>query len=163
MQLFHEMKQEFATVPDYLVGQHVNANCNNRPALLKALKQESNRFPGSVQAYPQALRNQSQIVDHTDFYDKPTDLSNYANEALSEHSATKTAAANASAAAATKPPHHPASPSSSTLGRRPRVKIGHNRPLNQSKPMLSTPAAPPNDTSDTMATASTTNNVPNLR
>lgn len=57
MQLFHEMKQVFATVPDYLVCQYVADNCHNRPALIEHLQRETARQPSTVQAYPQALRN----------------------------------------------------------------------------------------------------------
>lgn len=60
MQLFHEMKQTFATVPDYLVGQYVADNAHDRAALLSQLGAEAARAgAGTVQAYPQALRNQS--------------------------------------------------------------------------------------------------------
>lgn len=58
MQLFHEMKQVFATVPDYLVCQHVADNCHDRAALIEHLRREAARQPATVQAYPQALRNQ---------------------------------------------------------------------------------------------------------
>lgn len=57
MQLFHEMKQEFATVPDPIVWQYVTNNCHNRPECVMGLKKEAESHPGSVQAYPQALRN----------------------------------------------------------------------------------------------------------
>lgn len=57
MQLFHEMKQEFATVPDHIVWQYVTNNCHNRPECIIGLKKEAESHPGSVQAYPQALRN----------------------------------------------------------------------------------------------------------
>lgn len=57
MQLFHEMKQEFATVPDPIVWQYVGANCHNRQGCVTGLKKEAESHPGSVQAYPQALRN----------------------------------------------------------------------------------------------------------
>lgn len=57
MQLFHEMKQEFATVPDDIVWTYVTTNCHNRPECIIGLKREAESHPGSVQAYPQALRN----------------------------------------------------------------------------------------------------------
>lgn len=57
MQLFHEMKQEFPTVPDPIVWQYVTDNCHNRPECVVGLKKEAESHPGSVQAYPQALRN----------------------------------------------------------------------------------------------------------
>lgn len=57
MHLFHEMKQEFATVPDHIVWQYVTTNCHNRPKCVMGLKKEAESHPGSVQAYPQALRN----------------------------------------------------------------------------------------------------------
>lgn len=57
MQLFHEMKQKFATVPDHIVWQYVTENCHNRPKCVQGLTKEAESHPGSVQAYPQALRN----------------------------------------------------------------------------------------------------------
>ncbi len=57
MHLFHEMKQEFATVPDHIVWQYVTENCHDRPKCVLGLKKEAESHPGSVQAYPQALRN----------------------------------------------------------------------------------------------------------
>lgn len=166
MQLFHEMKQEFATVPDYIVGQHVNANCNNRSALLAALKNESYRFPGSVQAYPQALRQQHQSTDEKSSNETPIDTSNNAHFASTESLPTKSAASDANhspSAAATKPPHHPSSPSSSSLGRRPRVKISQKWPHHQSTPMLGNSTGPTDDNSEPIASASTTIKALNLR
>lgn len=57
MQLFHEMKQKFATVPDHTVWQYVTDNCHNRTQCIRGLEKEAENYPGSVQAYPQALRN----------------------------------------------------------------------------------------------------------
>lgn len=58
MQLFHEMKQEFPTVPDHVVSQCVIDNCHNRPACIINLKQEVLAHPTSAQIYPaQSLRN----------------------------------------------------------------------------------------------------------
>lgn len=58
MQLFHEMKQEFPTVPDHVVSQCVIDNCHNRPACIVNLKQEVLAHPTSAQIYPaQSLRN----------------------------------------------------------------------------------------------------------
>lgn len=58
MQLFHEMKQEFPTVPDHVVSQCVIDNCHNRPVCIANLKQEVIAHPTSAQVYPaQSLRN----------------------------------------------------------------------------------------------------------
>lgn len=58
MQLFHEMKQEFPTVPDHVVTQCVIDNCHNRPACIENLKQEVLAHPTTAQIYPaQSLRN----------------------------------------------------------------------------------------------------------
>lgn len=58
MQLFHEMKQEFPTVPDHVVHQCVIDNCHNRPACIINLKQEVLAHPASAQVYPvQSLLN----------------------------------------------------------------------------------------------------------
>lgn len=59
MQMFHEMKQEFATVPDPIVWQYVTDNCHDRRKCVLGLKKEAESHPGSAQAYPQALRNNS--------------------------------------------------------------------------------------------------------
>lgn len=56
MQLFHEMKQKFATVPDHIVANYVAENCHNRVACIDRLEQEAENHPGSGQAYPQSLR-----------------------------------------------------------------------------------------------------------
>lgn len=52
MQLFHEMKQEYPTVPDQIVSQLVTENCHNRVACLESLKKESLGHPTSTQVYP---------------------------------------------------------------------------------------------------------------
>lgn len=59
MQLFHEMKQDFPTIPDHIVNKYVTNNCHNRDACIESLRQESEEYPGSVNPYPQALRNQN--------------------------------------------------------------------------------------------------------
>lgn len=59
MQLFHEMKQDFPTIPDHIVYKYVTNNCHNRSACIEGLRQESKEYPGSVNPYPQALRNQN--------------------------------------------------------------------------------------------------------
>lgn len=62
MQLFHEMKQKFSTVPDHIVVDYVTNNCHNRSALIEHLTKQAEANPGSVQAYPQALRNNHNII-----------------------------------------------------------------------------------------------------
>lgn len=62
MLLIHEMKQQYATVPDHIVSQCVMDNCHNRTALIEMLERESEKYPGSVQAYPQALRNSKRSI-----------------------------------------------------------------------------------------------------
>lgn len=54
MQMFHEMKQQFPTVPDTVVCEFVEQNCHNPEACLIGLQ----NYPNSVNVYPQALRNQ---------------------------------------------------------------------------------------------------------
>lgn len=54
MQLFHEMKQQFPTVPDNVVCEYVEQNCHNRLACINSLQ----KYPNSANVYPQALRNQ---------------------------------------------------------------------------------------------------------
>lgn len=54
MQLFHEMKQQFPTVPDNVVCEYVEQNCHNPLACINSLK----KYPNSANVYPQALRNQ---------------------------------------------------------------------------------------------------------
>lgn len=52
MQLFHEMKQKFPTVPDHVVSDLVTANCHNRPACIDSLEKAVLGTPAAVQAYP---------------------------------------------------------------------------------------------------------------
>lgn len=58
MQLFHEMKQEFPTVPDHVVTQLVAENCHNRPRCVEKLSEIEEEYALSTQAYPvQSIRN----------------------------------------------------------------------------------------------------------
>lgn len=57
-QLFHEMKQEFPTVPDHIVWNYATSNCHNREACIAGLRIQAEEYPGSVNAYPAALRQQ---------------------------------------------------------------------------------------------------------
>lgn len=59
MQLFHEMKQKFPTVPDNVVSDLVTANCHNRPACIESLEKAVLGTPAAVQAYP------SQVIHNT--------------------------------------------------------------------------------------------------
>ncbi|XP_065083270.1 type-2 histone deacetylase 1 isoform X2 [Ochlerotatus camptorhynchus] len=52
MQLFHEMKQKFPTVPDHVVSELVTANCHNRPACIDSLEKAVLGTPAAAQAYP---------------------------------------------------------------------------------------------------------------
>lgn len=53
MQLFHQMKQDFPTVPDQIVSQLVNENCHNRDLCLELLKKEESKGHSiSGQSYP---------------------------------------------------------------------------------------------------------------
>lgn len=54
MQLFHEMKQQFPTVPDNVVCEFVEQNCHNPLACINSLQ----KYPNSANVYPLALRNQ---------------------------------------------------------------------------------------------------------
>uniref|UniRef100_A0A336KM84 CSON012364 protein n=1 Tax=Culicoides sonorensis TaxID=179676 RepID=A0A336KM84_CULSO len=58
MQLFHEMKQEYPTVPDHVVTQLVAENCHNRPRCIEKLNEIEEEYAWSSQAYPvQSIRN----------------------------------------------------------------------------------------------------------
>ncbi|XP_062561951.1 uncharacterized protein LOC134225692 [Armigeres subalbatus] len=60
MQLFHEMKQKFPTVPDHIVSDLVTANCHNRPACIDSLEKAVLGSPAAAQAYPsQSIHNTS--------------------------------------------------------------------------------------------------------
>lgn len=59
MQLFHEMKQKFPTVPDHVVSDLVTANCHNRPACIDSLEKAVLGTPATGQAYP------SQVIHNT--------------------------------------------------------------------------------------------------
>ncbi|XP_029730727.2 beclin-1-like protein B isoform X3 [Aedes albopictus] len=52
MQLFHEMKQKFPTVPDHVVSDLVTANCHNRPGCIESLEKAVLGSPVTGQAYP---------------------------------------------------------------------------------------------------------------
>ncbi|XP_061402298.1 myb-like protein AA [Musca vetustissima] len=52
MHLFHEMKQEFPTIPDNIVTQCVNENCHQRDECIRMLRNELELNPIPVQAYP---------------------------------------------------------------------------------------------------------------
>lgn len=58
MQLFHEMKQKFPTVPDNIVNECATENCHNREKCIAALEKELIIHPNTAQAYPsQVIRN----------------------------------------------------------------------------------------------------------
>lgn len=52
MHLFHEMKQEFPTIPDTIVTQLVNENCHQRENCIQMLRNELELNPIPVQSYP---------------------------------------------------------------------------------------------------------------
>ncbi|XP_075169464.1 TAK1-associated binding protein 2 isoform X2 [Haematobia irritans] len=52
MHLFHEMKQEFPTIPDTVVTQCVNENCHQRENCIQMLRNELELNPIPVQSYP---------------------------------------------------------------------------------------------------------------
>lgn len=52
MHLFHEMKQEFPTLPDTIVAQCVNENCHQRENCIQMLKHELELNPVPAQSYP---------------------------------------------------------------------------------------------------------------
>ncbi|XP_030566334.1 ataxin-2 homolog [Drosophila novamexicana] len=60
MHLFHEMKQEFPTLPDALVTQCVNENCHQRDNCIQMLKKELVLHPSPVQSYPAKVVQQQQ-------------------------------------------------------------------------------------------------------
>ncbi|KAL5288103.1 TAB2 family protein [Megaselia abdita] len=58
MQLFHEMKQKFPTVPDNIVNECATENCHNRERCIAALEKELIIHPNTAQSYPsQVIRN----------------------------------------------------------------------------------------------------------
>lgn len=52
MQLFHEMKQKFPTVPDNIVNECATENCHNREKCIAALEKELISHPNTAQSYP---------------------------------------------------------------------------------------------------------------
>ncbi|XP_046811884.1 myb-like protein P isoform X4 [Lucilia cuprina] len=52
MHLFHEMKQEFPTIPDTIVAQCVNENCHQRENCIQMLRNELDLNPIPAQSYP---------------------------------------------------------------------------------------------------------------
>ncbi|XP_067627910.1 putative uncharacterized protein DDB_G0288537 isoform X2 [Eurosta solidaginis] len=61
MHLFHEMKQEFPTIPDPIVAQCVNANCHQRENCIQVLRNELALNPIPVQTYPAKVLQQHHI------------------------------------------------------------------------------------------------------
>ncbi|EDW33601.1 GL11829 [Drosophila persimilis] len=60
MHLFHEMKQEFPTIPDAIVTQCVSENCHQRENCIQMLKKELALHPIPVQSYPAKVLQQQQ-------------------------------------------------------------------------------------------------------
>lgn len=60
MHLFHEMKQEFPTIPDAIVTQCVNENCHQRDNCIQMLRKELALHPIPVQSYPAKVLQQQQ-------------------------------------------------------------------------------------------------------
>ncbi|EDW72042.1 uncharacterized protein Dwil_GK10734 [Drosophila willistoni] len=60
MHLFHEMKQEFPTIPDTIVTQCVNENCHQRENCIQMLRKELALHPIPVQSYPAKVLQQQQ-------------------------------------------------------------------------------------------------------
>ncbi|XP_030380029.1 probable serine/threonine-protein kinase nek3 isoform X2 [Scaptodrosophila lebanonensis] len=60
MHLFHEMKQEFPTIPDSIVTQCVIENCHHRENCIQMLKKELALHPIPVQTYPSKVLQQQQ-------------------------------------------------------------------------------------------------------
>ncbi|KAH8400803.1 hypothetical protein KR009_001069 [Drosophila setifemur] len=60
MHLFHEMKQEFPTIPDAIVTQCVNENCHQRDSCIQMLRKELALHPIPVQSYPAKVLQQQQ-------------------------------------------------------------------------------------------------------
>ncbi|XP_053964522.1 dual specificity protein kinase splA isoform X1 [Anastrepha ludens] len=61
MHLFHEMKQEFPTIPDPIVAQCVNENCHQRENCIQMLRNELALNPIPVQTYPAKVLQQHNI------------------------------------------------------------------------------------------------------
>uniref|UniRef100_A0A6P4EJK9 Ataxin-2 homolog isoform X1 n=1 Tax=Drosophila rhopaloa TaxID=1041015 RepID=A0A6P4EJK9_DRORH len=60
MHLFHEMKQEFPTIPDAMLTQCVNENCHQRENCIQMLRKELALHPIPVQSYPAKVLQQQQ-------------------------------------------------------------------------------------------------------
>ncbi|XP_034126713.1 TGF-beta-activated kinase 1 and MAP3K7-binding protein 3 isoform X2 [Drosophila guanche] len=60
MHLFHEMKQEFPTIPDAIVTQCVTENCHQRDNCIQMLKKELALHPIPAQSYPAKVLQQQQ-------------------------------------------------------------------------------------------------------
>ncbi|EDW10525.2 uncharacterized protein Dmoj_GI18499 [Drosophila mojavensis] len=71
MHLFHEMKQEFPTLPDALVTQCVNENCHQRDNCIQMLKKELVLHPSPVQSYPAKVVQQQQHLQQQQRQAKP--------------------------------------------------------------------------------------------
>eukprot|EP00099_Drosophila_melanogaster_P005549 NP_001246417.1 TAK1-associated binding protein 2, isoform B [Drosophila melanogaster] len=71
MHLFHEMKQEFPTIPDAIVTQCVNENCHQRENCIQMLRKELALHPIPVQSYPAKVLQQQQQQHHQNRQAKP--------------------------------------------------------------------------------------------
>ncbi|XP_016999490.3 TGF-beta-activated kinase 1 and MAP3K7-binding protein 3 isoform X1 [Drosophila takahashii] len=71
MHLFHEMKQEFPTIPDAIVTQCVNENCHQRDNCIQMLRKELALHPIAVQSYPAKVLQQQQQQQHQNRQAKP--------------------------------------------------------------------------------------------
>jgi len=71
MHLFHEMKQEFPTIPDAIVTQCVNENCHQRDNCIQMLRKELALHPIPVQSYPAKVLQQQQQQQHQNRQAKP--------------------------------------------------------------------------------------------
>ncbi|KAH8347842.1 hypothetical protein KR084_001636 [Drosophila pseudotakahashii] len=71
MHLFHEMKQEFPTIPDAIVTQCVNENCHQRDNCIQMLRKELALHPITLQSYPAKVLQQQQQQQHQNRQAKP--------------------------------------------------------------------------------------------
>ncbi|XP_011296342.2 dual specificity protein kinase splA isoform X1 [Musca domestica] len=117
MHLFHEMKQEFPTIPDNIVTQCVNENCHQREQCIRMLRNELELNPIPVQSYPAKVLH------------PPNTNSNNGNLQYN----------NVGTASTTTTPTPTAAPTPTTVNVKPPLQ---QKPIVQQKPPLKPPLKP---------------------
>ncbi|KAM7345116.1 TAK1-associated binding protein 2 isoform 2-T3 [Cochliomyia hominivorax] len=127
MHLFHEMKQEFPTLPDTIVAQCVNENCHQRENCIQMLRNEFELNPIPAQSYPAK-------VLHPPNNNNNNNLQNSTNNNINNNTTTTTNTNNI--IPTTNSLHKP------PLQQKP-INVQQKPPLKPIKPIRTAPLQPP--------------------